>query len=174
MGISKVQSLHLYSDIPEAVLKLDSELPMFHNLTSLVLGAGYVLRKWWLQFLEKSPCLESLVFKEGDWIDESNGYGWDEDVDEDEDNNKYNVPSCLLLNLKEIKFVDIEANAVDLRMVEYFLKNAGVLEKLTIEIFNSIDDGSEDVAEQQLEVARSLLMLPRSSRTCQIEFSSPW
>ncbi|KAG5516940.1 hypothetical protein RHGRI_037618 [Rhododendron griersonianum] len=143
MGISKVQSLHLYNEIPEAVPKLDSELPTFHNLTSLVLGAGYVLRKWWLRFLEKSPCLESLVFKEGDWFDESNGYGWDEDVDKDgdEDNNKDNVPSCLLLNLKEIKFVDIELNAVDLRMVEYFLNNAEVLEKLTIEISESIGDG---------------------------------
>lgn len=56
-------------------------------------------------------------------------------------------------------------------MVEYFLKNAEVLEKLTIEISDSIGDGSEDVAEQLLDVARSLLMLPRSSRTCQIEFS---
>lgn len=80
------------------------------------------------------------------------------------------------MNLKVIKFVNFEANDGNLGMVEYFLKNAEVLEKLTIQIdgrycegFNPAANGLE-VAEQLLEVTMKLLMLPRGSKTRQIEF----
>lgn len=64
----------------KAVHNLDSELPMFHNLTSLVLGAGYVGRQWLPQLLEKTPWLESLVFEEGYQTLE-----FDEDAEDDDD-----------------------------------------------------------------------------------------
>ncbi|XP_058211320.1 F-box protein At4g09920-like [Rhododendron vialii] len=179
MGISEVQCLHLYNDCTEAVQKIDSELPIFHNLTSLVLSAGYVGWEWLSQLLAKSPCLESLVFEEGYHIE------FDRDEYDEEDDNKgddkrlhwnppQNVPSCLLLNLKVIMFVNFQGDNGDLNMVEYFLRNAEVLEKLIIQTNGTVgkcfDMTAAAFAEHQLEVTMKLLMLPRGSKTCQIEF----
>ncbi|KAG5554262.1 hypothetical protein RHGRI_011955 [Rhododendron griersonianum] len=187
MGISEVQCLHLYNDCTEifdqvkfyyvkAVQKIDSELPIFHNLTSLVLSAGYVGWEWLSQLLAKSPCLESLVFEEGYHIE------FDRDEYDEEDDKRLhwnppqNVPSCLLLNLKVIKFVNFLGDDGDLKMVEYFLRNAEVLEKLIIQANGTVGEcfdmtaAALAIAEQQLEVTTKLLMLPRGSKTCQIEF----
>ncbi|KAI8560839.1 hypothetical protein RHMOL_Rhmol04G0286900 [Rhododendron molle] len=189
-------------DCPEDGQEIDSELPMFPNLTSLVLGAGYVGWEWLSQFLEKSPRLESLVFKEGyqiqhdgdEYDEEDDNEGEDdskgseggddsegEDVNEGEDkpllcHPPQNVPSCLRLNLKVIKFVNFQGDGGQLKMVEYFLKNAEVLEKLIVQTDGTVDECFDmggaglAVAEQQLEITAKLLMLPRVSKTCQIEF----
>ncbi|KAG5554261.1 hypothetical protein RHGRI_011954 [Rhododendron griersonianum] len=188
MGISEVQSLHLYNDCREAVHKIDSELPIFHNLTSLVLGAGYVGWEWLSQLLVKAPCLESLVFEEGYHIecDEDEDDEDDDEEDDSEGDDKpllrhdwhppQNVPSCLLSNLKLVKFLKFQGGDGDLKMVEYFLKNAEVLEKLIIQTDGTVDECFDMVgaglaiAQQQLEITTKLLMLPRGSKTCQIEF----
>ncbi|KAG5554260.1 hypothetical protein RHGRI_011953 [Rhododendron griersonianum] len=146
------------------VQEMDSELPVFPNLTSLVLGAGYVGWEWLSQFLEKSPCLESLVFKEGYQSDHYRDEYYEEGDSEGDDKPLLcrppeNVPSCLRSNLKIIKFVNFQGDDGELKMVEYFLKNAEVLGAAGLA-----------VAKQQLEVTTNLLMLPRSSKTCQIEF----
>ncbi|XP_058211330.1 putative F-box/LRR-repeat protein At4g00320 [Rhododendron vialii] len=179
MGISEVQSLHLYNDCREAVHRIDSELPIFRNLTSLVLGAGYVGWELLSQLLVKSPCLESLVFEEGYHIE----HGEDEYDEEDDSGGDdkpllwhdwhppQNVPSCLPSNLKLVKFLKFRGGDGDLQMVAYFLKNAEVLEKLIIDCESY---GEEfDVPEDQLKITAKLLMLPRASRTCQIEFVTP-
>lgn len=86
-----------------------------------------------------------------------------------------NVPSCLR-NLKVIKFVNFHGDKAELKMVEYFLKNAEVLEKLIIQTDGTVDECFDmggaglEVAQQKLEVTIKLLMLPRGSKTCQIEF----
>ncbi|KAH7843047.1 hypothetical protein Vadar_012112 [Vaccinium darrowii] len=173
----------------KAVHKIDTELPIFHNLTSLVLGAGYVGWEWLSELLAKSPCLESLVFEEGYHI-EYDGEEYDEDDEEEEEEEEegegddkpllwhppQNIPSCLLLTLKVIEFEKFDGNKGDLKMVEYFLKNTEVLEKLIIRTDGTVGTCFDmtgaglAIAEQQLEVTTKLLMLPRGSKTCQIEF----
>ncbi|XP_058210883.1 FBD-associated F-box protein At4g10400-like [Rhododendron vialii] len=171
MGISEVQSLHLYNSCREVVHKIYSELPIFHNLSSLVLGAGYVRWVWLSQLLAKSPCLERLVFKEGYHIE------YDEDACDDEDDKSSVwhdwhppriVPSCLLSNLKVIRFLKFQGGDGDLRLAKYFLKNTEVLEKLIIHY--KLFQKNFDLAEDQLRVATQLLMLPRGSRACRIKF----
>ncbi|KAH7843681.1 hypothetical protein Vadar_019501 [Vaccinium darrowii] len=188
-------------DSPEDVHEVDFELPMFPHLTSLALGAGYVGWEWLSQFLEKSPCLENLVFKKGYQIehngdeyyeevyleeDDIKGYDSEENDTKGEDSkgdNKpmlchppQNVPSCLLSSLKVIKFDNFQGDSGELKMVEYFLKNAEVLEKLIIQSDGTVDEcfdmgtAGMAVAEQLLEVTTKLLKLPRGSKTCQIEF----
>ncbi|KAH7842089.1 hypothetical protein Vadar_001382 [Vaccinium darrowii] len=178
LGISEVQYLHLKYNCPEAVHRIVTQMPTLHNLTSLVLGAGYVGSEWLSQLLVKSPCLESLVFKEGYHIEHNSDEeeSDEDDDDEEEGDNKpllwhlpRNIPSCLLLNLKIIKFEKFHGNDGDWKMVEYFLKNAEVLEKMMVQSDGTYGTYS-DVAEDGLEMATKLLMLPRASRTCQIEF----
>ncbi|KAE9461912.1 hypothetical protein C3L33_06181, partial [Rhododendron williamsianum] len=80
-----------------------------------------------MEFLENSPCLETLVFKEG------LGYLYDcEEFERLHRSPARNVPSCLLFHLKEIEISDFRGEK-EWEIVDYFLQNAKVLEKVNID-----------------------------------------
>ncbi|XP_058179574.1 F-box/FBD/LRR-repeat protein At3g26920-like [Rhododendron vialii] len=107
----------------EVISSSNSLLPKFHNMTYLELGAmpndGWKLLP---ELLENSPYLGTLVFEKG--LRDENWYyplDW---------NPPQNVPSCLLSHLKVIEIRFFEGEREEWEMVQYFLCNAKVLEKV--------------------------------------------
>ncbi|KAM7461586.1 hypothetical protein LguiA_029707 [Lonicera macranthoides] len=132
------------SEIFACLVVLDScRLLTFHNLTSLEFY-DYIDEYWdWkliMAFLKNSPILEVLIFKGFSFSHQARG------------NWVLDVPSCLVSHLKTKKIRGF-LGRYEAMKVSYFLKNAKVLEKMTIET----------------TAAKELLDLPRSSTTCKVE-----
>ncbi|XP_058179356.1 F-box/LRR-repeat protein At4g14103-like isoform X2 [Rhododendron vialii] len=125
-GVSNVRFLHLADFSLESIDRCNSQVPKFPYLTDLALGERPFGIGWKSlpKLLENSPLLESLVFKEGI---RDRDYGsplhW---------NPPQNVPSCLLSHLKEIEIRFFGGEKEEWEMVEYFLNNAKVLEKVNM------------------------------------------
>ncbi|KAH7833205.1 hypothetical protein Vadar_004090 [Vaccinium darrowii] len=159
VGISSIQCLHAYSDFLVVLHQCNYHLPMFHNLTSLRLymsGLAAWETMFWL--LQKSPRLETLVFSNGSLL--SPNRCWDQ---------PQNVSKCLGSHLKVVEIFDLfewEVYKEELKMVEYFLKNAEVLKKLIIHSGNL--DFAVEKEKAKVKVLKKLLSFPRGSKVCQI------
>ncbi|CAK9175527.1 unnamed protein product [Ilex paraguariensis] len=143
-GISNVHSLQLTGDSIEALYLCRCKLPVLHNLTSLELGVSMVGWQLLPDLLESSPQLRTLVFEEGLLRTEfSMEYTlkWDP---------PQRVPACLLFRLNIIDLGSFEGRQDELKIVEYFLKNAKVLKTLRIsmQLFGNKED--------QLEIAQAV------------------
>ncbi|GKV34425.1 hypothetical protein SLEP1_g42799 [Rubroshorea leprosula] len=68
--------------------------------------------------------------------------------------------NCLFTCLKKIEIFTFKGNEEHMKMVEYFLKTASVLENLEIHIWAKY--------EERLEITNELLMLPRVSKDCRV------
>lgn len=66
--------------------------------------------------------------------------------------------SCLSLSLKKIEILSFEGTDDELEMTEYFLRSARVLESMKIHLTAKY--------EEQLEITKELLFLPRTSSEC--------
>ncbi|KAI8570804.1 hypothetical protein RHMOL_Rhmol01G0065400 [Rhododendron molle] len=125
-GISNVRFLHLADSSLEYIDRCYAQVPNFPYLTDLELGErpAFIGWKFLPKLLENSPLLESLVFKEG-IRDRNSGWPlyW---------NPPQNVPSCLLSHLKEIEIRFFGGEKEEWKMVEYYLNNAKVLEKVNM------------------------------------------
>ncbi|XP_058179456.1 F-box protein At4g22280-like isoform X2 [Rhododendron vialii] len=125
-GMSNAQFLKLDFST-EVTCMCDFQLPKFPNMTCLELGEIFNVKwEFLLELLENSPRLETLVFKEG--------LGYDCEVfTQLLWNPARNVPSCLLSHLKVIGISDFGSGKEEWQMVDYFLQNAKVLEKVNID-----------------------------------------
>ncbi|KAL6990758.1 hypothetical protein U1Q18_008879 [Sarracenia purpurea var. burkii] len=186
-GISGVKSLRLSDHTMRALEYADNYGPfIFPNLIRLELSVTSWSRL--LDLLERIPHLESLRFLKNDGgIDanmkvevsgaengDRNGYS-DQILAfsgaENGDQNEYCghspqafvVPCCLLSHLKLIKVDAFTGREDQLQLVKYFLKNAKRLNKLIIVCEDLASDAGVDFHTK-------LLMFPRVSETCQIEF----
>ncbi|GMI63727.1 hypothetical protein like AT2G42730 [Hibiscus trionum] len=72
------------------------------------------------------------------------------------------VPSCVVDQLKEFEVIHFDDDSSLFKMVTYILKNATVLENLTVNSSRVLN------AEEQLKITKKLLSLPRSSTKCQV------
>ena len=68
------------------------------------------------------------------------------------------MPNCLQCNVKTIEILHGDADSLE--PVKYLLKNCGSLDKM---IFRYVGKSSE-------ELCKELLMFPRGSKTCEVEF----
>ncbi|XP_059664739.1 F-box/LRR-repeat protein At4g14103-like [Cornus florida] len=152
-GVSGVQRLYLNGDSMEAVQLWCCSLPEFHNLTYLELGhIKGVSWKLLPDLLGTSRQLQTLVFEDLSTVgDENHQLHW---------YPPEKVPSCLLLHLKVIEIRKFRGERDELKLAKYFLKNANVLKKLII----------HPTVSKESEVCKELLMLPRGSKTCQVDF----
>ncbi|GKV22701.1 hypothetical protein SLEP1_g32549 [Rubroshorea leprosula] len=157
-GISNIHTLHLTSTTLFCFEELGVPIPLFPNLTNLRIS----FREPFLgfpglqNFLAQSHRLEILVLelRSGDDIDEPlkwNPDPWYELKD--------SGASCLL-SLKTIEIRSFEGSEDEVKMVEYFLENARVLEKLEIQIWAEI--------ERRFLISKQLLALPRASQKCRV------
>ncbi|XP_028124560.1 putative FBD-associated F-box protein At5g53635 [Camellia sinensis] len=155
-GISNVRSLYLSSTTLRVLgYAEDNDQLTLGNLTRLELGVVY-LSKLLLDLLAKMPNLESLKLIMDHQAVYRNCYH-----EEEEEFYEIQRPPCLLSHLKVIEVDDFEGLESDLLLVEYFLKNAKVLNKMVIK--------NQNLVSVKVEVLKRLLMFPRGSKTCEIE-----
>ncbi|KAJ6332936.1 hypothetical protein OIU77_008899 [Salix suchowensis] len=124
-------------------------LPTFRNLIHLEVRVcdDYV---WILpEILQCTSNLEVFVF-----ILEEDAYDWNWCA-------PHSVPQCLSSCLQVIEFNDFEAVSGETEMVEYFLKNALVLKKMTITYLT-------DLKTSEVDVLKRLSTCPKGSDACQI------
>lgn len=69
------------------------------------------------------------------------------------------VPSCFASSLKTVCIVDFDKNPVEMHFIRFLLKNATVLERLTLRSY------SQDMKQQQQKVSSQLNKLPRASKS---------
>ncbi|KAM7465157.1 hypothetical protein LguiB_012719 [Lonicera macranthoides] len=72
-----------------------------------------------------------------------------------------NIPRCLSSKLEEIKVADFDGAEEGLKVIEFFLKSARVLRKMTI--------SSTLSSEKHLCIRKKILMVPKCSANCEIE-----
>ncbi|KAH7842005.1 hypothetical protein Vadar_000395 [Vaccinium darrowii] len=98
----------------------------------------------------KTPDANTLVgfdpFDEDDWILRS-------------------VPSCFVSSLKTVRIADFDEKPVEMQFIRFLLKNATVLESLTL------CSNSDDMEEKQQRKERKVQLnnLPRGSKSCVIK-----
>ncbi|GFZ04900.1 F-box/RNI-like/FBD-like domains-containing protein [Actinidia rufa] len=141
-GIANAKFLDLFTDVKDYLL------PTFHNLTHLRLGScdGYNLDML-KDFLVHSPNLEVLVL-EGNRVVLGSTKHWTPPPQ---------VPCCLSLHLKEIEILKFNGKEYELEVIEYLLKNAEALKKMTIDWKYSDSCFSGEITG-----------FPRGSKTCQL------
>ncbi|KAJ6417202.1 hypothetical protein OIU84_002999 [Salix udensis] len=124
-------------------------LPTFRNLIHLEVRVcdAYV---WILpEILQCTSNLEVFVF-----ILDENAYDWNWRA-------PHSVPQCLSSCLQVIEFNDFEGVSGETEMVEYFLRNALVLKKMTITYLT-------DLKTSEVDVLKRLSTCPKGSDACHI------
>ncbi|GLU17760.1 hypothetical protein SLE2022_341160 [Rubroshorea leprosula] len=151
-GISNIQTLHISGETLVDLQAARVPIPLLQNMTILRIfrcDETYGL-KGLPYFLTYCDALETLVLEEPPCK-------WNPDtwylLEASGDN-------CLLLRLKAIEIFSFEGDEDCMKMVEYFLKSARVLENLTIHI------SAEN--EKRLKITKELMILPRVSEKCQV------
>ncbi|KAK0572859.1 hypothetical protein LWI29_038235 [Acer saccharum] len=135
----------------------DGNLPTFPNLIRLEAGIdAYFGWKLLPHFLNNSANLEVLLLKK-------------EDVDdlpldrffyfESED-----VPSCLLLHVKEIKMICMMGDLDELEVMRYLLKNSKVLKRFSVAFTGNIDSKIKKYLQHQIS------RFPKGSNSLEVEF----
>ncbi|MCL7042239.1 hypothetical protein MKW94_029633, partial [Papaver nudicaule] len=160
------------------ILKLSESLstsfPNFDNLTRLeVHDIHHLQMETFLNFLEFSPKLESLIIHKVEFSGEDN------------DNNtlKLNsVPRCLD-GLKSLEIQKFNGTSKELELVNVVLKHARVLQTVTMETSYTLEDhrdpryknknlNAEEVEALNKKITLQLGMSPWASAGCVIKFSS--
>ncbi|KAF6173055.1 hypothetical protein GIB67_038865 [Kingdonia uniflora] len=171
--LTEISNAKILTLASATILKLygtNLQIRTYSNLTHLTVVKSHGVFSGFevllLDLLLYSPNLESIVLPK---VLEDFWY---------EDFENEMVPECLSTHLKEVKLGILSENItlepkygsfreIDLSLVKYFLKNAKVLEKMTI---ISLDYLSEDPGVKK-EVHEQLLMLPKASMSCVIDLS---
>lgn len=130
-----------------------SSVAKFNSLAHLVLAQlSYLNIRKLFDFLHNSPNLESLVF------DNRICNNTTDDLMTDA------VPQCMLLHMKSVEFNNYYGSSSETCVLEYFLKNALVLQKMTTRLW--ISHLPEDLKNKAME---KLLGFPRVSKCCIVE-----
>ncbi|XVE80338.1 hypothetical protein DITRI_Ditri14bG0131900 [Diplodiscus trichospermus] len=157
-GIANVQSLELSGIFAKLFLESSSIIPEFPILTCLDLN-GYFFDGWERVLPHLFACfphLEALILKVNRKFSS--------------DNRRVTLPSNvfpsnLWSQLKTLKILSFKGKKFELKMVEYFLKNAEVLENFTIQIRPSKKHIPDKLKS---EITETLLNLPKLSEKCKV------
>ncbi|GKV34437.1 hypothetical protein SLEP1_g42812 [Rubroshorea leprosula] len=146
-AISNIQTCCISGGTLYDLQKFSVPIPGFPNLTHLTVfhsnGSTLVDLPY---LLKHCHSLETLVFE--DSLNRWDPGAWFP-VEES---------SCLSFSLKKIEILSFEGTDDELEMTEYFLRSARVLESMTIHLTAKY--------EEQLEITKELLVLPRTSSEC--------
>lgn len=125
------------------------DFPQFPNLKLLEVK-GYVGHGYQLicQILKSGSELEDL------WIEKPRGGSW----------NKLE-PTCMLMNLKTIKYTETRGYDLNIEFLKYMLGNLKVLTGLTITCDTMFSEKEEECMRAKLS------MFPRASKDCQVHFA---
>ncbi|GMY31887.1 FBD-associated F-box protein At3g52670-like isoform X1 [Fagus crenata] len=158
-ALNSVKSLYLYGDTTLCLCRSSKfDLPMFHNLTFLNFCVHSCIWHVLPLFLERVPNLEVLIL---DKVMTNCPHPPEECSITLEWIYYEAVPKCMSSHLTAFHF---KGFINELKVVGQILKWARVLKKMTI--------SSEYLdSEEEVRVLQELLMLPRQSATCKIEFN---
>lgn len=163
--ISSVKSLSLSSRTLDVLgFFHGDDITAFDNLVHLKLGIDRTQDWYWLpNLLVSSPKLEVLHFEEG-LVDVKNP----DDYDRQFRSMPSEVPECLLLRLKAIEICKFVGKTDEVKLIKYFLKNATVLENMTIRChcLNVV----WNIRKKLLMIQDELCKSPRGSSACQFKF----
>ncbi|CAK9166648.1 unnamed protein product [Ilex paraguariensis] len=166
-GIFMVKYLSLSYFMVEALYESNKDFPIFRNLIYMDLAnEDYVGQLSQLsqppetacnqdainKLLESSPALEVLILN-AEHVRLSN---W---------SPPQSVPGCLVLHLEALEIRGFKEQEEVMLLANYFLENAKVLKKMTI-----VSVGLD--VEQELNISKKVLSLPRGSDNCQISISN--
>ncbi|XP_074271920.1 F-box protein At4g22280-like [Silene latifolia] len=154
----KTTELHLLSDSVQCLLMKDDleQVSDFHNLSRLHLSSlSYYSWKYVTKVLDKSPRLEIVVFEKS--LLRCCYFPIESPPNE--------CPIPFSCQVKVIEVHDYCRHEALLLFLRYFLRNARVLKKLILRKCH--DCGN---IEEERQIRNDLLMLPRASSDCCIEF----
>ncbi|XP_021758836.1 F-box/LRR-repeat protein At4g14103-like [Chenopodium quinoa] len=154
-GVNRCRSLNLSRQCLEALTSGEFELPIFSYLTCLDLALGHEV-SWndvLLDFLNSSPCLQSLTLEQVDG-----------EVDDDFLLMEEVVPPCVYSRLRFINIKEFRGFTGEMQLIMYFLANAHLLEEMVIHWDQRIRQ-RDSVAKE-----KKILELPKSSTSCSIAF----
>ncbi|KAH9608704.1 hypothetical protein KSS87_013979 [Heliosperma pusillum] len=138
----------------------DDHIPSYPNLVEFELGrCSYDAWKCIAQWLAKSPRLEKLIFGQGLVKAVSKEEKWPSNV--------ALIP--FTSRVKVIEVYNFRGYTTELVLLKYLLKNTKVLKKLIL----YKDNYYAMTFKQQFQVSKKLLMLPRASSTCVVQFRKP-
>ncbi|KAH7845142.1 hypothetical protein Vadar_015412 [Vaccinium darrowii] len=159
-GICNVECLTVSEDTLLSILDVENIvecLPTFHNMTELELNAEFCssFTEILINLLEKSPQLEFLDFA---W-----GFDPDDIHDHNVDLMLERVPSCCCI--KKFSLSCFEGKPAEMHFLKFLLKNATLLEGMTLYCGPVLSEDSE----REVEVKNQLRAFPRGSESCVIE-----
>lgn len=140
--------------------QLDSvkDLLALSNLKNLtVTRTNFVNGDLLSELFSSLPNIESVVITDG--LDEYSNEGYDWTIEA--------ISESFLAHLKSFEIASFYGNETELSLVEFLLRNAKSLERITISSSSKL---SADPKEQ-IEVAKRLLFIPRGSVSSLIDFS---
>ncbi|XP_021744335.1 F-box/FBD/LRR-repeat protein At2g26030-like [Chenopodium quinoa] len=137
--------------------RLGVDMPIFNNLVRLKANCFKDLMRCLhnfpkLEHLEVSLCSEDydVPTEQRDWY------------------APYSVPDCLVSKLKTVRIEGLKGIDDDLKLLEYILRNAMVLEKLCTTIRFKVEHRMRSNVLKESHFYKSLYNLPRSSSTCEV------
>ncbi|KAF5201513.1 Fbd-associated f-box protein, partial [Thalictrum thalictroides] len=155
-GISNVKHLHI-SLLTLILLSSTKDLLALSSLKSLtVTMSTFVNGKLLTDLFCSLPNVESLIFTSGLDLYSHEGYDWTPEAFQP-----------FLSHLKSFEISNFNGNETELSLVEFLLKNAIALEKITIVSSSTL---SADPM-MQLEITTRLLCAPRGPMGTRIEYS---
>uniref|UniRef100_A0A2N9HGH1 FBD domain-containing protein n=1 Tax=Fagus sylvatica TaxID=28930 RepID=A0A2N9HGH1_FAGSY len=161
-ALYNVEALHLDTDTTECLCKASKlDLPMFHNLALLEFCVESCMWHVLPLFLERAPKLEKLILDKED-------RNFEEPTERCPTSIEWmfykDIPKCLSSHLTDFHFKGFKGLKNELELVRHILKWARFLEKMKVSS-DPLD------SEKKIRVLKQLLMFPRLSMTCEIEFN---
>ncbi|XP_058785890.1 FBD-associated F-box protein At3g52670-like [Vicia villosa] len=162
-ALYNVESLRIEID---KMYRPHDEIPTFHNLTNLKLLSLNCNWPLLIQMLNHCPKLQKLDLSEAN-------------VDGDRDGVQENwvdpecVPECLSLSLRSCTLLEFFGRESELLMAKYILKNASLLQTMTITGPQHRDyllSQGPQLHVNSEYIERELSSFPRASATCQLSF----
>ncbi|GLT37809.1 hypothetical protein SLA2020_121020 [Shorea laevis] len=147
-AISNIQTFHICNSTLFEFNYIGIPIPKFNNITHLTIASYEVWGFPELQYiLAACTSLETLVLKD------TFEYEWHpgEEVE----------INCLSFCMKKIVILWFEGSEVEIELAKYFLRSAKVLASMEIHIKGGYQD--------QLEITKELLRLPRASNRCIVD-----
>ncbi|XP_017979677.1 PREDICTED: F-box protein At3g03040-like [Theobroma cacao] len=157
-GISNVIALRISGIFTAVFLPGSIAIPELPKLTYLNLD-GYFSGGWERllpHLLSCFPCLGNLVFTVN--LQHSRNVSKDLLLSK-------RFPSCLCSQLKTLEILSFQGRKNEMQMVEFFLKNAEVLENFSVQI---IARKRQNLAEWRSNITDKLLNLPKASKNCKV------
>ncbi|CAI9102149.1 OLC1v1000371C1 [Oldenlandia corymbosa var. corymbosa] len=114
--------------------------------------------------LDSSINLKVLKFEKLQWGGTVPQEGWV---------NPKNIPKCLSSSLEELSFVGFSGHHEDeMTVIRYVLEHGDVMRRIELESADKCIESCHECPEQKIILLGKILMFPRSSRTCAVQFDS--